>query len=118
MGFAVLFSFVPLVTLSHVSTAFGHLPLLKDAGLQIEPGERIAIIGRNGTGKSTLLKILNGDLAPDAGQIWRAPGIESARLDQDVPLISSRSVFDVVADGLGRLGELVAAYPPRRHHRG
>ena len=108
----MLFSFVPLVTLSHVSTAFGHLPLLKDAGLQIEPGERIAIIGRNGTGKSTLLKILNGDLAPDAGQIWRAPGVESARLDQDVPLISSRSVFDVVADGLGRLGELVAAY----HH--
>ena len=103
---------VPLVTLSHVSTAFGHLPLLDDAALQIDEGERIAVIGRNGTGKSTLLKILNDELAPDAGQIWRAPGLQSARLDQDVPLVSSRSVFDVVADGLGRQGELVKAY----HH--
>ena len=103
---------MPLVTLSHVSTAFGHLPLLDDAALQIEPGERIAVIGRNGAGKSTLLRILNNELVPDAGQIWRGPGVQSARLDQDVPLISSRTVFDVVADGLGRQGELVTAY----HH--
>ena len=103
---------MPVLTLSHVTTAFGHLPLLDDAALQIEAGERIAIIGRNGAGKSTLLKILSGDLVPDAGQIWRGPSIESARLDQDVPLVSDRTVFDVVADGLGRLGTLVQAY----HH--
>jgi ATP-binding cassette subfamily F protein uup len=103
---------VPLLTLSHVTTAFGHLPLLDDAALQIEAGERIAIIGRNGTGKSTLLKILNGELEPDAGQVWRGPSVQSARLDQDVPLVSDRTVFDVVADGLGRLGAVVKAY----HH--
>jgi ATP-binding cassette subfamily F protein uup len=103
---------MPLITLSHVSTAFGHLPLLDDAALQVDAGERIAIIGRNGTGKSTLLRILNGELVPDAGQIWRGPSVQSARLDQDVPLVSSRTVFDVVADGLGLQGELVAAY----HH--
>ncbi len=79
---------------------------------EIDPASAIAVIGRNGTGKSTLLKILNDDLAPDAGQVWRGPGLSSARLDQDVPLVSDRTVFDVVADGLGRQGELVKAY----HH--
>jgi ATP-binding cassette subfamily F protein uup len=103
---------VPLVRLSAVTTAFGHLPLLADASFEIEQGERIAIIGRNGTGKSTLLKILHGDLVPDAGQVWREPGFSSARLDQDVPLAADRTVFDVVAEGLGREGELVKAY----HH--
>jgi ATP-binding cassette subfamily F protein uup len=101
---------MPLLTLSNITTAFGHLPLLDNASLQVAAGERIAIIGRNGTGKSTLLRILNGDLEPDAGQIWRGPGMRSARLDQDVPLVSDRAVFDVVADGLGELGTLVAAY--------
>ncbi|MEO8484031.1 MAG: ATP-binding cassette domain-containing protein [Acidobacteriota bacterium] len=103
---------MPLLTLSHVSTAFGHLPLLDDASLQVDERERIAIIGRNGTGKSTLLRILSGELTPDEGNIWRTPGLEAARLDQDVPLVSTRSVFDVVADGLGRQGDLVRAY----HH--
>ncbi|HVZ21953.1 MAG TPA: ATP-binding cassette domain-containing protein, partial [Vicinamibacterales bacterium] len=103
---------MPVLTLSHVSTAFGHVPLLDDASLQIDEKERVAIIGRNGTGKSTLLRILSGELEPDAGAIWRAPGLEAARLDQDVPLTTTRTVFDVVADGLGRMGELVAAY----HH--
>jgi ATP-binding cassette subfamily F protein uup len=103
---------MPLITLSHVTTAFGHLPLLDDAALQVEAGERLAIIGRNGTGKSTLLKILNNELIPDAGQVWRGPSLQSARLDQDVPLVSSRTVFEVVADGLGLQGELVKAY----HH--
>ena len=101
---------MPLLTLSNVSAAFGHLPLLDDAGLTLDAGERVAVIGRNGVGKSTLLRILNGDLAPDAGRIWRAPGVRSARLEQDVPLVSDRTVFDAVADGLGDLGELVAAY--------
>ena len=103
---------MPVVSLARVTTAFGHVPLLDNASLEIDAGERVAVIGRNGTGKSTLLKILNGDLVADAGQAWRAPGLESARLDQDVPLVSDRVAFDVVADGLGRQGELVKAY----HH--
>ena len=54
--------------------AFGHLPLLDDVSLQIEPRERVSIIGRNGTGKSTLLQIISGELHPDAGTVWRQPG--------------------------------------------
>ena len=57
------------------------------------------MIGRNGTGKSTLLRIVNGDLQPDTGTVWRQPALKTARLDQDVPLNADRPVFDVVAEG-------------------
>jgi ABC transport system ATP-binding/permease protein len=90
---------VPLVSLDRVSIAFGHLPLLDSVALQIDPRERVSVIGRNGTGKSTLLRIVNGDLQPDAGTVWRQPALKTARLDQDVPLAAHRSVFDVVAEG-------------------
>jgi len=103
---------MPLVSLSNVTTAFGHLPLLSDASFQIDAGERVAIIGRNGTGKSTLLRMLSGELEPDAGTAWRAPGLHAARLVQDAALASPKSVFDVVAEGLGDLADLVSAY----HH--
>ena len=101
-----------LVTLEQVSIAYGHLPLLEDATLRLERGERVCVIGRNGTGKSTLLQILAGTLVPDRGVARHAPGLRTALLVQDVPLSSDRPVFDVVAEGLGELSELVAAY----HH--
>jgi ATP-binding cassette subfamily F protein uup len=85
--------------LDRVTIAFGHLPLLDEASLQIEAGERVSLIGRNGAGKSTLLKIVSGDLEPDRGSVWWQPGLRIARLEQDVPLSSERSVFEVVADG-------------------
>ena len=103
---------MPLVSLDQVSIAYGHLPLLDDATLRLEPGERVCVIGRNGTGKSTLLKILAGTLEPDRGVVRREPGVRTAMLVQDGPLSSDRPVFDVVAEGLGELSELVAAY----HH--
>jgi len=103
---------MPIVAADHLSIAFGHLPLVDDASLVIEPGERVAVIGRNGTGKSTLLRIVNGELAPDSGTMWKAAGVRTARLDQDATLSDSRPVFDVVAEGLGDLSDLVAAY----HH--
>jgi ATP-binding cassette subfamily F protein uup len=87
------------LTLDHVSMAFGHLPLLDEVVLQLDPRERVAVIGRNGTGKSTLLKILTGELAPDSGTVWRQPGLRLARLEQDVPLSANRTVFEVVAEG-------------------
>jgi len=90
---------VQLVALDHVSIAFGHLPLLDDLFLQIDARERVALIGRNGSGKSTMLKILSGEIEPDAGTVWRQPALRVARLEQDVPLSSDRSVFDVVAEG-------------------
>ena len=92
--------------------AFGHVPLLDGASLIIEPGERVAVIGRNGTGKSTMLQILSGELIPDAGTIWRAPGLRAARLVQDASVATTDSVFDVVAEGLGDLSEVISAY----HH--
>jgi len=103
---------MPLVTLDQVSISFGSLPLLDRVGLQIEEHERVCLIGRNGTGKSTLLQIINGDQAPDTGSVWRQPGVRIARLVQDVALSADRPVFDVVAEGLGDLSDLVTQY----HH--
>jgi ATP-binding cassette subfamily F protein uup len=91
---------MPLIALDHVSIAFGHLPLLDDVSLQIDPRERVAIIGRNGTGKSTLLQIISGEIPPDSGTVWTQPALKIARLVQDVPLTATRPVFDVVAEGL------------------
>ena len=103
---------MPLVVLDQISHAYGHQPLLDRAALQVEPGERIAIIGRNGTGKSTLMQIIGGELPPDSGTVWTQPGARIARLVQDVPLSANLPVFDVIAEGLGDLGALIANY----HH--
>jgi ATP-binding cassette subfamily F protein uup len=92
---------MPLVVLDQVSIAFGHVPLLDRASLQIDTRERIAVIGRNGTGKSTLLKIISGEIAADAGSVWRQPSLRVARLEQDIPLTDTRTVSVVVAEGLG-----------------
>src|ERR687897_1015106 len=94
---------MPVVALDHLSMAYGHLPLLDDANLLIEAGERLCVLGRNGTGKSTLLQIIGGTVIPDAGTVWRQPGLGIARLEQDVPLSTDRSVLDVVADGFKEL---------------
>jgi ATP-binding cassette subfamily F protein uup len=101
---------MPLLTLQRVGLAFGHLPLFEGADLQIDNGERIALIGRNGSGKSSLLRVLSGDQAVDAGSVWREPGLRVSRLDQDVPMAGECSVFAEVAAGLGALGSLVADY--------
>src|SRR5829696_6320747 len=74
---------MPLVTLDKVTMAYGHLPLLHEASLRIEPRERVCVIGRNGTGKSTLLQIVSGDLSPEQGTVWREPGLRIGRLAQD-----------------------------------
>jgi len=101
---------VPLLTLQDVGLAYGHLPLFEEADLQIDAGERIALIGRNGTGKSSLLRVLSGEVPPDGGEIWREPALRISRLDQDVPAAGTHSVFEEVASGLGDLGAIVAEY--------
>jgi len=101
---------VPLLTLQDVGLAYGHLPLFEEADLQIDAGERIALIGRNGTGKSSLLRVLSGEVPPDTGDIWRDPALRISRLDQDVPAAGTHSVFEEVASGLGDLGAIVAEY--------
>ena len=106
---------MPLVTLDRVSIAFGHLPLLDEVAMQIDARERVSVIGRNGTGKSTLLKILSGEIPPDTGAVWRQPSLRIARLEQDVPLSAHRSVFDVVAEGHTHHLEVDEAWL-REHH--
>ena len=96
---------MPLVSLDHIAMAYGHLPLLDDASLQIEAGERVCVIGRNGTGKSTLLQIISGEVTPDAGSVWRQPALRIARLVQDVPLSADKPVRAVVAEGFAQAPE-------------
>ena len=103
---------MPLITLNAVDFSVGGPLLLDKVDLAIEPGERIALIGRNGAGKSTLLKLLAGELKPDDGVIRVESGRRIARLEQEVPQDARGSVFDVVAQGLGDVGALLARY----HH--
>jgi ABC transport system ATP-binding/permease protein len=103
---------MPLLALQRIGLAYGHVPLFEAADLQIESGERIALIGRNGTGKSSLLRVISGEAPLDTGTIWREPGLRVSRLDQEVPAVGGRTVFEEVASGLGALGALVSEY----HH--
>jgi ATP-binding cassette subfamily F protein uup len=104
-----------VIELDGVTVAFGHRPLLDAATLRLEAGERVCLIGRNGEGKSTLLRLVAGDIAADSGRVWRQPGLRIARLEQDVPPGGDRSVFAVVAEGLGALGELATEYHQVAH---
>jgi len=88
-----------LLSLREIRVAFGGPPLLEGASLQIEPGERICLLGRNGTGKSTLLRVVNGEIAPDEGEIVRQQGVKVALVPQEVPPGLSGTVYDVVSGG-------------------
>jgi len=101
---------MPLLRLDGVSLAYGHLPLLARVDFQIEPGERICLVGRNGAGKSTLLRVLKGAVLPDEGDIWRHNALRIAHLEQEVPPDSEETIYEVVAAGLGDLGELLTEY--------
>ncbi len=99
-----------LLKLEKVSLAFGHHKLMDQVEVSIEPRERLCLVGRNGTGKSSLLKVLNGEINPDDGRVIAQDQLKIAKLDQDVPIDISRSVYDVVVDGLGNLSQLIADY--------
>jgi ATP-binding cassette subfamily F protein uup len=103
---------MPLLSLNQVDYSVGGPLLLQSVNLSLEPGERIALIGRNGAGKSTLLRLIEGIILPDDGQVVRQDGLRIARLEQEVPSDLNGTVFDVVATGLGELGEDLALY----HH--
>ncbi|MCU1724924.1 ATP-binding cassette domain-containing protein [Pseudomonas sp. 5P_5.1_Bac1] len=101
-----------LLKFSDVSLAFGTMPLLDKVSWQIARGERVCIIGRNGTGKSSMMRLVKGDQKADDGEIWRAPGLKIGELPQELPVADDRTVFDVVAEGLAGVGALLAEY----HH--
>jgi len=99
-----------LIALSAVSLGFRGPPVLDRAHLTIESGERVCLLGRNGTGKTTLLGLLQGTLEPDRGEVIRQQGLRTAMLPQEVPRDLRGSVFDVVARGLGPKAALLAEY--------
>ncbi len=103
---------MPLLTLKNLNLHIGRQALLDQANLVIEPGERVCLLGRNGEGKSTLLKIIAGEVSSDSGEIQLNSGVKVAQLPQEVPRDTSGLVFDVVAAGLGKLGQVLAEY----HH--
>ncbi len=92
-----------LLSVRNVSLAFGHGPLLDDVTFQVERGQRIGLIGRNGAGKSSLLALLAGAQAPDAGVVERRPGLRVASLPQEVPRDLAGTVIAAVAAGLAPL---------------
>ncbi|WP_458524758.1 ATP-binding cassette domain-containing protein [Onishia taeanensis] len=101
-----------LLRLEQLQLAYGPQVLLNGADLVLERGERLALVGRNGTGKSTLLKLVSGEIQADGGSLWRAPGLKIGVLEQDLPAASGETIFDVVAQGLPEAGSLLAEY----HH--
>jgi ATP-binding cassette subfamily F protein uup len=99
-----------ILTLDKVSLAYGHHPLLDAVDLQIEPRERVCLVGRNGTGKSTLLRVISGAAVPDDGEIWHPETLRISHLEQEVPADSELTLFEFVAEGLGEVGNLLGEY--------
>ncbi|MBL0290390.1 MAG: ATP-binding cassette domain-containing protein [Betaproteobacteria bacterium] len=103
---------MPVVSLSRARLAYGHQPLLDGADFQLDARERVGLIGRNGSGKSSLLKVLAGQAHLDDGELWLAPQARVACVAQEPDLDPAASVYDAVALGIGAAGQLLADY----HH--
>ncbi len=103
---------MPYITLDKAALAFGHVALLHDVDFQLDEGERVGLIGRNGGGKSSLLKVLAGQAHLDDGTLWRQPSIRICYVSQEPVLDTNSTVFDEVARGLGELHQLITDY----HH--
>ncbi|MEY3107221.1 MAG: hypothetical protein RIT35_1399 [Pseudomonadota bacterium] len=101
---------MPLLRLSNISIAYGTHALLKNSDFQLDAGERVGLLGRNGEGKSTLMKIIAGNVLPDNGDIWRQPELRLAWLEQSPELPDDATIYDAVAGGLGELGEWITRY--------
>ncbi|MBW2368693.1 MAG: ATP-binding cassette domain-containing protein [Deltaproteobacteria bacterium] len=99
-----------LIGMRDVCWGFVEPPLLENVTFQIEKGERVCLVGRNGVGKSTLLKLLGGEMIPDSGDVWRQQGVSVASLEQDVPARFDGTIFDVVVEGLGNIGRALAEH--------
>ena len=102
-----------LVTFDDVSLEFGDTPLLSHAEFGIEAGERVCLIGRNGAGKSSMLRLITGELQPDGGRIQCADTLRVSQLEQSLPASSAQSVRDVIRSGMAEIQALVDAYHER-----
>lgn len=106
---------MPLLTLEKTSLAFGHHALLDQVDLQLDSGERVGLIGRNGGGKSSLLRVLAGETRPDDGRIWYAPGLKLAYVAQEPELDPDLTVFQEVSKGLGSVSRVLIQYHEASH---
>jgi ATP-binding cassette subfamily F protein uup len=109
---------MPYLKLADACLAYGHVPLLDHADFQLDPGERVALIGRNGTGKSSLLAALaagSGKGRLDDGEVWVQPGIRVGYVPQEPPFDSAATVFEAVISGMGEASALLAAYHEVAH---
>ncbi len=107
---------MPLIKLDNGCLAYGHVPLLDAAAFQLDPGERVALIGRNGTGKSSLLAALAGQSPLDDGTLWLQPGLKLGYVPQEPPFDPALSVFQAVVAGMGETARLLAEYHDVAHH--
>jgi ABC transport system ATP-binding/permease protein len=101
---------MPYLTLTQASLAYGHHPLLDHANFQLDTRERVGLIGRNGTGKSSLLKVLAKQNKLDDGQLWIDSNVKIAYVPQEPQLNSKHSIFQAVSDGLGNVQQLLIDY--------
>ena len=99
-----------LISLSNVSLAFGDQKILTNASLQIVDRERVCLIGRNGSGKSSTLKLVTGELEPDEGRIDRPSHVRIAKLDQGLDEGTERCVREVVGDGMASQARRIAEF--------
>ena len=109
---------MPHITLDNASLAFGHHALLDHAAFQLDPGERVGLIGRNGAGKSSLLKVIAGEIKLDDGNIWRATSVRIVYVPQEPALDPSHTVFEAVAEGLGAMQQILVDYHEVTHSMG
>ncbi len=103
---------MPHISLNNAALAYGHVALLDHVDFQLDEGERVGLIGRNGGGKSSMLKVLASQAVLDDGIVWRAPGVRICYVSQEPVLNADASVFDEVARGLGELQQIITDY----HH--
>ncbi|PPD54467.1 MAG: ABC transporter ATP-binding protein [Methylotenera sp.] len=109
---------MPYITLDNASLAFGHHALLDHAAFQLDAGERVGLIGRNGAGKSSLLKAIAGTIKLDEGTVWRAPNARVVYVPQEPELDTTHTVFEAVAEGLGTLQQTIIDYHQVTHDMG
>ncbi len=109
---------MPVISLDRACLAYGHVALLDHAAMQIDAGERVGLIGRNGSGKSSLLKAFAGLGTLDDGEVWREPGLSIAYVPQEPEFATHDTVFEAVAAGLGEVARVLAEYHEVTHKVG